>query len=156
MTKCRWLLLIGALLVTMTGTAQLSYSDNSESVVGHASLRDSLVSDESSLSQTSAKSPLIAVKTNLLYDVAVIPNIGVELRLGSRWSVAADWFYTWFSSDNRHRYWQGYGGYFTVRRYFVMGRCVASAERVKDGTWRNGLKPGIYVVNGKKISIKRQ
>lgn len=118
MTKCRWLLLIGALLVTMTGTAQLSYSDNSESVVGHASLRDSLVSDEPSLSQTSVKSPLIAVKTNLLYDVAVIPNIGVELRLGSRWSVAADWFYTWFSSDNRHRYWQGYGGYFTVRRYF--------------------------------------
>ena len=116
--KCRWLLLMGAVLVSMSGTAQLSYDDNSESVVGHASQRDSLVSGESSLSQTSAGSPRIAVKTNLLYDVAVIPNIGVELSLGHRWTVAADWFYTWFSSDNRHRYWQGYGGYFTVRRYF--------------------------------------
>ena len=29
-----------------------------------------------------------------------------------------DGFFTWFSSDHRHRYWQGYGGYLTLRRYF--------------------------------------
>jgi hypothetical protein len=61
---------------------------------------------------------LIAVKTNLLYDAVLIPNIGIEISLGKRWTVAADWFYTWFKSDNRHRYWQGYGGYLTVRKYF--------------------------------------
>ena len=40
--------------------------------------------------------------------------------------------------------------------YDLQGRCVATAGQVKDGTWRNGLKPGIYIVNGKKISIGRQ
>lgn len=61
---------------------------------------------------------LIALKTNLLFDAVLIPNIGIEISLGKRWTVAADWFYTWFKSDNRHRYWQGYGGYLTVRKYF--------------------------------------
>jgi len=32
--------------------------------------------------------------------------------------VLGDWFYTWFKSDTRHRYWQGYGGYLGVRKYF--------------------------------------
>ena len=59
-----------------------------------------------------------AVKTNLLYDAVLIPNIGAELYIGGRLTLGADVFYTWFSSDNRHRYWQGYGGYFTIRHYF--------------------------------------
>ena len=42
------------------------------------------------------------------------------------------------------------------RAYDLQGRCVATAGQVKDGTWRNGLKPGIYIVNGKKISIGRR
>jgi len=37
--------------------------------------------------------------------------------------------------------------------YDLQGRCVATAGQVKDGTWRDGLKPGIYIVNGKKMSI---
>lgn len=60
----------------------------------------------------------IAVKTNLLYDAALIPNIGIEVYLGRRWTASADWFYTWLSFDNRHYYWQGYGGYLTLRKYF--------------------------------------
>ena len=60
----------------------------------------------------------VALKTNLLYDVVLIPNAGVEVSLGRQWTVGADGFFTWFSSDSRHRYWQGYGGYLTVRRYF--------------------------------------
>ncbi len=60
----------------------------------------------------------LAVKSNLLYDAAVVPNIGVEAYLGKQWTVLGDWFYTWFKSDTRHRYWQGYGGYLGVRKYF--------------------------------------
>ena len=61
----------------------------------------------------------LALKTNMLYDAVVVPNIGVEVGLGKQWTASADWFYTWFSSDNRHRYWQGYGGYVTIRKYFA-------------------------------------
>ena len=52
----------------------------------------------------------MAVKTNMLYDLALVPNIGVEFYLGKRWSVAADWMYAWWKSDRRHRYWRTYGG----------------------------------------------
>ena len=61
---------------------------------------------------------IYALRTNMLYDVVLIPNVGIEVCMGKRWTVGLDWFYTWFSSDNRHRYWQAYGGYLTVRRYF--------------------------------------
>lgn len=60
----------------------------------------------------------LAVKSNLLYDAAVLPNIGVEAYLGKQWTVLGDWFYTWFKNDNTHRYWQGYGGYLGLRKYF--------------------------------------
>lgn len=63
----------------------------------------------------------LAARTNLLYDAAVIPNIGLEVPLGKNWTLNADWFYTWFKNDDRHRYWQGYGGYFGVRKYFGAG-----------------------------------
>ena len=73
------------------------------------------------------------LKTNLLYDVVLLPNIGVEIPLGKRWSVSADWFYTWFSSDRRHRYWQSYGGYLTVRRYFGKNSMVNGQRSMVNG-----------------------
>jgi len=59
-----------------------------------------------------------ALKTNLLYDAALIPNLGVEIPLARQWTLALDGFWAWWSQDSRHRYWQGYGGYVTLRRYF--------------------------------------
>ena len=60
----------------------------------------------------------MALRTNLLYDAALTPNIGLEVALGDHFSLAADWFYTWISFDQRHFYWQTYGGYLTFRYYF--------------------------------------
>ena len=59
-----------------------------------------------------------AIKTNMLYDALLVPNIGVEFSLGKRWSVAADWMYGWWSRNKSHRYWRVYGGGLTVRKYF--------------------------------------
>ena len=70
--------------------------------------------------EAATKKPFwMAAKTNLLYDAALVPNVGVEIPFGKQWSIGADWFYTWFSSDTHHRYWQSYGGYITLRRYFT-------------------------------------
>ena len=44
------------------------------------------------------------------------------MQVGNGWAVQLDWFYTWFSSNNRHRYWQGYGGYVTMKKYFDFPR----------------------------------
>lgn len=37
------------------------------------------------------------------------------------------------------------------RVYDLLGRCVATEEQVKDGTWKQRLRPGIYILNGRKI-----
>ena len=37
------------------------------------------------------------------------------------------------------------------RVYDMLGRCVATEEQVKDGSWRQLLPPGLYIINGKKI-----
>ena len=60
----------------------------------------------------------MALKTNLLYDVALVPNIGVEFYLGKGWSVGGNWIYAWWKSDKRHNYWRTYGGELDVRKYF--------------------------------------
>jgi hypothetical protein len=88
----------------------------------------------------------MAVKTNLLYDVVLVPNIGVEIPIGKRWSVNADWFYTWFSSDSRHRYWQGYGGYLTVRRYFGNSQKNCELSIVNCQFPMKGHHVGIYML----------
>lgn len=47
--------------------------------------------------------PLFSVKTNLLFDLALIPNIEVEIPLGRRWSLGAEVLFPWWlSDDNRY------------------------------------------------------
>lgn len=60
----------------------------------------------------------MSLKTNLLYDAALVPNIGAEFHLGKGWSVGGNWMYAWWKSDKRHRYWRIYGGELDVRKYF--------------------------------------
>lgn len=60
----------------------------------------------------------MAVKTNLLYDAVLIPDIGVEFCLGKNWSVAGNWMYAWWKSDRKHNYWRIYGGDVELRRWF--------------------------------------
>ena len=65
-----------------------------------------------------ADDPVVALRTNVLYDAFVIPNIGIEVWLPKNFTLGFDWFGTWIASDRRHLYWQGYGGYLTLRYYF--------------------------------------
>lgn len=60
----------------------------------------------------------MALKTNMLYDVAAVPNIGVEFYLGKNWSVSASWEYAWWNSTKRNRFWRIYGGDLAVRKWF--------------------------------------
>ena len=60
----------------------------------------------------------MALKTNLLYDAAALPNLSAEFYLGKNWSITGNWMYGWWDNDSRHRYWRAYGGDITVRRWF--------------------------------------
>lgn len=60
----------------------------------------------------------VAAKTNMLYDALTVPNIGAEIYAGHNITVGAQWMYSWWSNDNRHRYWRIYGGDVAVRYWF--------------------------------------
>ena len=60
----------------------------------------------------------MALKTNMLYDAALVPNIGVEFYLGKGWTIGGNWMYAWWHSDRKHNYWRIYGGDLNVRKYF--------------------------------------
>ena len=44
------------------------------------------------------RKPLFALKTNLLYDAATLINLGIEIPLGERFSIAADATFPWWQS----------------------------------------------------------
>jgi len=64
------------------------------------------------------RSICMAAKTNMLYDILAVPNIGVEFYLGKNWSVAGNWMYGWWKKDSKHRYWRIYGGDIAARKWF--------------------------------------
>ena len=59
-----------------------------------------------------------AIKTNALYDLLLVPNIGVEFGFGKNWSVGANWMYAWWSNRGKNDFWRIYGGDVEVRRWF--------------------------------------
>ena len=74
----------------------------------------------------------MGLKTNLLYDALLVPNIGVELYPGKGWTVGGNWMYARWNSNKRHNYWRLYGGELDVRKYF--GRRAAE-NRLQDTIW---------------------
>ena len=65
----------------------------------------------------------MAVKTNMIYDALLVPNVGVEFYLGDGFSIAADWMYGWWKKDRAHWYWRTYGGDVVFRKW--LGRAAA-------------------------------
>lgn len=58
------------------------------------------------------------IRTNMLYDVLALPNIGVEFYLGKNISVGGNWLYAWWSKNAIHRFWRAYGGEVFSRWWF--------------------------------------
>lgn len=48
----------------------------------------------------------LSLKTNLIYDAALIPNIELEWRINNRFSVAAEADAAWWSNNAKHKYYQ--------------------------------------------------
>lgn len=50
------------------------------------------------------------IRTNLLFDALLLPNIGAEFYVGKNLSIIGNWMYGWWDKDRLHRYWRAYGG----------------------------------------------
>ena len=60
---------------------------------------------------------MVHLTTNMLYDAALVPNVGVEYAFAPRWSARAQGMFAWWSNDSRHRYWRVAGGSVELRRW---------------------------------------
>ena len=60
----------------------------------------------------------VALKTNLLFDAVLIPNLSVEVKVIDNWSVYADVMYAGWNMPVKHYYWDLYGVQFGARKYF--------------------------------------
>ncbi len=68
--------------------------------------------------QELGKGVTVSLRTNLLYDVHITPNLGVEFHLGKGFTVGANWMYAWWSNDALRFCWRIYGGDINFRKYF--------------------------------------
>lgn len=92
-------------------------------------LDESTISDEPDMSDLTAESeepidsiiPMepkhfyMSVKTNMLYDALLVPNLGAEFYVGKHISLYGEWMYAWWDSNRKHRYWRTYGGNIGLR-----------------------------------------
>ena len=90
--------------------------------------------------------PLLALKTNLLFDALLAPNLEVEVPLGrSRWSLMAEWWTPWYrwhgpNKGNRAFELLMLGG---ELRYWLGSRCTTCDDVL------SGHFVGIYGAGGK-------
>lgn len=91
------------------------------------------------LSDNHSQSSPFSLKTNLLYDALLVPNVGLEFFFKERWSVALNWMYAWWKTDRRHYYWRVYGGDLETRFWL---------KQEGYGSRRSGHHVGAYVQTG--------
>lgn len=48
----------------------------------------------------------MALKTNMLYDAALMPSLEIEYRFNARWSVALEGNVAWWKNERKHKYYQ--------------------------------------------------
>ena len=86
--------------------------------------------------EAAAKKPFyMALKTNMLYDAAGIPNIGAEFYLGKNISILADWGYAWWGGPRKHIYWRYYGGDVALRWWFGKAAKEKPLQGHHIGAW---------------------
>lgn len=114
-------------------------------LLGMGSCR-SLQAQEGYEKNDSTKPLYLNAKTNMLYDALLIPNIGLEVDLGKRWSIAANWMYGWWDNAPRHWYWRAYGGDVAIRKWVgsAAGRKPLTGHHI--GVYGQIFKEYTYVV----------
>lgn len=86
------------------------------------------------------RKPLFALKTNLLFDLASILNVEVEVPIGNRWSVAGEWMLPWWRNSKSNFTMQLLTGHGEVKYWL--------GNRMKHETM-TGWNLGLYGGGGK-------
>lgn len=86
------------------------------SVESYGSKHDVIVNQVGAVSE--CKPFYMGVKTNMLYDLFAVPNIGAEFYLGKNISIAANYAHAWWQKPENSFYWRYYGADASIRWWF--------------------------------------
>lgn len=102
------------------------------------------------VAQSKQPSPSVSLYTNLAYDAALVPNVGVQVGFPQGWAVSAAWNGSWWGGAGHS--WRIYGPELTVRRYFsdrylghhagLYGQMLTYDVQMKGHTGYLGGEPG--------------
>lgn len=95
------------------------------------------VPESPAMEPTFVRQPLLAVKSNLLFDLASALNVELEVPMGKRWSVAGEWMFPWWRSNKSDLTMQLLAGHGEIR-YWLGDR----AKRDVMTGWHLGLYGG--------------
>ncbi len=88
----------------INGGKEAEKSENSEEIVQNKPLseqKELTNTNSEAIAQRDKSEKMVAIKSNLLYDVVLIPNIEVELPINNKYSIAAEWIFPWWvTKDN--------------------------------------------------------
>lgn len=80
--------------------------------------------------------PTVSIYSNLAYDAALVPNLGVQVGLPKGWTVSAAWNGSWWSGEGHS--WKIYGPEITARWYFsglISSHSGGAISRESDSTF---------------------
>ena len=86
------------------------------SVESYGSKHDVIVNQVGAVSE--CKPFYMGIKTNMLYDLFAVPNIGAEFYLGKNISIAANYAHAWWQKPENSFYWRYYGADASIRWWF--------------------------------------
>lgn len=64
----------------------------------------------------------MALKTNMLYDALLAPNVAAEFHISRGWTAGVSYTHAWWSNSRRHRYWRFCAVELGIRRYLDQTR----------------------------------
>lgn len=111
--------------------------------------------------QPSSGRPMLAVKSNLLFDAFTALNLEIEVPIKERWSVAAEWMFPWWQHTRNHhtsrpwrlealigtaegRYWWGNRQKYGIMQGWFAGVFIGAG--IYDVQWKAKGYQGDYFV----------
>ncbi len=101
-----------------------------------------------SLITTRASAQTLALRTNLLYDATLSPNLGAEVRLGSSWSAGINvGLNAWDIDKTKNKKWRHVLVAPNIRHYFGQKRDTLNHYTFEDGRVVNVRHDSVTVYN---------
>lgn len=97
-------MLICRLLLFIIFSTALSYGGNKNELPDRWVETDNVVEEITEQEKQIVFKPLLAIKSNILYGLATVPNVEIEVPIGGRWSVSGEYMHSWWVNKKHNSF----------------------------------------------------